>query len=116
MPIGPSHSGRSSGGRSFGGGSRGGGSFSFGSGHSHGSKHLGRQPIRFHFFGRHYVLTGGGSILSILVFVIFFAITFITSMASGISNYKEDIAYYQSQIQTMKDDSVFFLNLIQEVT
>lgn len=108
MPVGPSHSGRSSGGgRSF-GGSRG-GSGSFGGGRR--SHTIG--PARFVFFGRTYVVSSGGmSAISLLLFGLFFVGVFCFLMGTGISTAKENISSYQSEIQIMESDAEYYNNLI----
>ncbi len=115
MPIGPSHSGRSSGGHSFGGGSS---SRSSGFGSSGGrSHHFHSGPRRFVFFGRTYVMAPNGlSFVAILLFFIFFAGVFCFGSWAGIKNGNDDIDYYSAQIAIMEDDAEFYSTLIANAT
>jgi len=113
MPIGPSHSGRSSGGF---GGSRSGGGHSYGGGgyRSHSFYH---GPRRFVFFGRTYVLTSGASsIIALLLFGVFFFGVLCFGMFADKKGTKHDIASYQTQIATMESDAEFYTDLIQKAT
>jgi len=112
MPIGPSHSGRSSS-SSRSGFSSGGFSSRGGFSSSSGSHHYSHGPRHFNFLGRTVILSSGiSTALSLLTFfIVFIGILFFGSFSS-IINTNNDIAYYETQVSVMEEDAVYYNNLI----
>ncbi len=111
MPVGPSHS-RSRGGSFRGSGSSRGGGFSFGGGSSSRRRHGGGT---FVFLGRPVSIDMGiwKGVVSIGMFVIFLGFLLIVSIGMSYTS-NVNLKYAKNQVTIMKEDAVYYADLLQK--